>query len=157
MIQQATQNMADEILSVINESNRACYQAIIPEALFTSPYLSREELLALFGTMTFYAAHEDDGITGVVALQDLPKHTGHVSHLYVLPAHHRKGIGTMLMKHVHQEATQRGLSRLRLRVGEKAVWATTFYRTLEYTCHERCKCPEGWVLVMEKVLLPHSP
>ena len=156
MIQKATQSMADEILYVINESNQACYQAIIPKACFSSPYLSRQELLAQFDTMTFYAAHGDDGITGVVALQVLPKNMGHVSHLYVLPEHHRKGIGTILMNHVHREATQHGLTRLRLRVGEKAVWATSFYRALGYACCERCICPEGVVLVMEKVVLPHS-
>lgn len=156
MVQKATQRMADEIVHVINESNQACYQAIIPEAYFTSPYVSRQELLAQFRTMTFYIVHGDDGITGVVALQVLPKNTGLVSHLYVLPEHHRKGIGTVLMTHVHQEATQHGLTRLRLRVGEKAVWATNFYQRLGYTCCERCKRPEGWVLVMEKVLLPRS-
>jgi GNAT superfamily N-acetyltransferase len=157
MIQKATQQMADEILQVINISNQACYQSIIPDPYFTCPYLSMQELLVQFDSMAFYVALDADEITGVAALQTQSQRTGQVSHVYVLPVHHRKGIGTALMHHVHQEAARHGLTRLRLRVGEKAVWATNFYCTLGYTCCERCDCPEGWVLVMEKALLTTSP
>jgi len=60
----------------------------------------------------FMAVNEAGEIVGVVKLFEKSPDVGHLSHLVVVPEHHHKGIGHMLMEHVEQRAREKGYSIL---------------------------------------------
>ena len=128
MIEEACLDSAQEILEVINASNREFFRDIIPPERFRDPFLSLDKLMADLSQMTFYAYRVEGEILGVVGLQVEGGKTGRIARLYVRPDCQRRGIGTALMAHVEEEAKGMGLVKLRLRAAEKASWATDFSR-----------------------------
>jgi len=154
MIEKAGPDSAQEILSVINTSNREAYKNVIPEEHFREPVLSLEKLSDDFERMTFYVYKSQDKIVGVVALQVESEETGRLRWVYILPGHQRTGIGTALVTHVEQKARKMGLKRLRLLTVGKAKWAVDFYRKLGYHLADKIERPWGYDVFMEKDLLP---
>ncbi len=152
MIERACIDNAEEILSVINKSNREAYKSIIPKEYFKEPVLSIEELLKDFERMTFYVYRRKDRIVGVAALQIESRETGRIHWVYVLPGYQRKGIGTALVTHVEREAREMGLRKLRLLTVGKAKWAVNFYRKLGYYLVNKVEKPWGFDVFMEKKL-----
>jgi len=150
MIEKASEEHAEKILYVINESNRKAYKDIIPEEHFKEPVLSIEELLQDFSKMDFYIYRHEGKIVGVAALHVLNKDTGRIRWVYVLPEFQRKGIGTALVTYVEHEAERLGLKKLWLLTAEKAYWAITFYRKLGYRQSGRIERPWGHDVIMEK-------
>lgn len=150
MIEKAYFNDAEEILSIINTSNKEAYKNIIPKEYFKVPVLSLEELFGDFERMTFYVYKSTGRIVGVAALQIESEETGKLHWVYVLPEHQRSGIGTALVTHLERKAREMGLKRMRLRTIEKADQAVDFYRKLGYHLRDRIKLPWGFNVSMEK-------
>ena len=152
MIEVAGLDDAEEILAMINVSNRERYQDIIPKEHFRDPFMSLDKLLNNFAKMRFFVFKRDDEILGVAALQTREEVIGTISRLYVRPDCQRQGIGSALVAHLEQAAIRKGVRRLRLRVGEKAAWAINFYMKLGYNVIDRMQRPEGFIFLMEKQL-----
>lgn len=142
----------DEILLVINTSNRAAFKSIIPKEYFREPVLSAEDLLENFQRMTFYVCKTEGRIVGVAALYVESEGIGRIRWVYVLPQYQRKGIGTALLTHLEREAGKMDLKRLRLLTAEKAYWAVNFYVKLGYSVTDRIERPWGFDVSLEKEL-----
>lgn len=152
MIEKARANDTEEILSVINKTNREAYKNIIPKEHLKMPILSLKELLEVFEKMAFYVYKSADRIVGVAALQIESEETGKLNWVYVLPKHQGKRIGTTLITHLERKAREIGLKRIRLRTLEKADQAVNFYRKLGYNLADRIEVPWGFDVFMEKEL-----
>jgi GNAT superfamily N-acetyltransferase len=152
MIEKASIDMAGDILSVINISNREAYGSMIPQEHCKEPLLSLEALLPLFDTMTFYICRRQGNIVGVAALSLDMQATGRIHWVYILPEYQRKGIGAALVRHVEVEAVRKGLRALRLFTVGAALWAIEFYQKLGYRLIGKVDRPLGFDVVMEKKL-----
>jgi GNAT superfamily N-acetyltransferase len=150
VIQEARTENANEILSVINRSNREAFRSIIPRSHFREPVLSLEELLSDFERMAFYVYKSGGTIVGVAALQVESEETGRIRWLYILPGHQRQGIGTALIAYLERKAGEMGLGRLRLLTVEKARWAVSFYSKMGYRLTARIERPWGFDVFVEK-------
>jgi len=152
MIEKACLSDAEEILLVINISNREAYKKVIPKEHFREPVLSFAELLRDFERMSFYVYKSEGRIVGVAALEVEGKERGRIHWVYILPEYQRRGIGTALVSYVEQEAREIGLKRLRLLTVEQADWAVSFYKKLGYTLADRVDRPWGFDVFLEKEL-----
>jgi N-acetylglutamate synthase-like GNAT family acetyltransferase len=152
MIERATLDKAEEILSVINASNAEAYKGVIPKEHFREPVLSLERLVQDFERMTFYIYKSEGGILGVAALEAESEETGRLHWVYILPEHQREGIGTALVTHVERKAREMGLRKLRLLTVEKAKWAVDFYKRLGYRLADKIERPWGYDVFMDKEL-----
>ena len=152
MIEKALSDDAEEILYLINTSNREAYKDIIPKEHFKVPILTLEELLEIFQRMTFYVHKSAGMIIGVAALQIESEKTGRLHWVYVLPEYQRRGIGTTLITHLEKKAREIGLKKMRLRTIEKAEQAVNFYKKLGYHLAYKIEEPWGFMVSMEKDL-----
>ena len=152
MIARACSDDAEEILSVINTSNRESYKKIMPKEHFREPVLSLEKLLEDFESMTFRVHRNQGTIAGVAALETESEETGRIHWVYILPEYQRQGIGTALVTHLERKAIEMGLRRLRLLTVEKARWAVNFYKRLGYHLAQKIERPWGFDVSMTKEL-----
>jgi N-acetylglutamate synthase-like GNAT family acetyltransferase len=152
MIEKACPDNAEEILLVINTSNREAYKNVIPKQHFKEPVLSLDKLLDDFERTTFYVYKSEGAIVGVAALRIEGEAVGRICWVYVLPEQQRKGIGTALVTHLEGEAREIGLKRLRLLTVGKAKWAVSFYKRLGYCLTEKIERPWGFDVFLEKEL-----
>jgi amino-acid N-acetyltransferase len=152
MIETATLDNAEDILSVINTSNAEAYKGVIPKRYFREPVLSLEKLVEDLKRMTFYVYKREGGILGVAALEVESEGTGRLRWVYILPEHQRQGIGTALVTHLEGEARQMGLTKLRLLTVGGAQWAIDFYKKLGYHLAEEIERPWGFDAFLEKML-----
>jgi len=129
----ARENDIDQIVSVINKTNKAFYADIIPPENFRDPFVTREQLADDLRKWSFFVYESNEGIIGTAALEKSDSKTGIVYRLYVLPEFQRRGVASALMKQVEHKARELGLKRLKLRVMAKAHWAISFYRKIGYT------------------------
>jgi ribosomal protein S18 acetylase RimI-like enzyme len=152
VIEKGDKNCITDILRVINTTNREMYQTITPREYFKNPYLSLDKLLQDFDEMIFYVFKCQSLIVGVVALEVENMDFGKIHSLYVLPEYQKKGIGTALVTHLQNVAQDLGIRKLKLHVGELAVWAINFYRKLGYVNIDMLERTWGITVVMEKEL-----
>ena len=152
MVREVWIDQAEDILKVINTSNREAYKGIIPQEHFREPVVTEEELLADLKRMTFYAWERKGEIVGVAALQLLSEEVGRVRYVYILPQYQRQGIGTDLMTHMEMKAEEIGIRTLRVLTVENANWAVAFYKKLGYRLAEKINKPWGNDVFMEKEL-----
>lgn len=143
---------AEEILSVINTSNRQAYKKIMPKKYFNEPVLSLEELFGQLGEMDFFVFRESGRILGVAALRVEEKDLGIIRWVYVLPSEQRRGIGAALIRHIEEEGRSRGITHLRLRANDRATWALRFYEKLGYRSIDKLQRPWGLDIIMERRL-----
>ncbi len=143
---------AEEVLSVINTSNRQAYREIMPKKYYRDPVLSLEELAQQLGEMDFFVFREGRRILGVAALRVEAKDLGMIRWVYVLPTEQRKGIGTALIRHIEEEAKSRGITELRLRANERAIRALRFYEKLGCRSIDKVQRPWGVDVIMERRL-----
>jgi len=140
MIEEAGCDDAQEILSVINTSNREAYRGVIPRKHFREPVLSLDKLLADLERMTFYVYRTEGRIVGVAALHVENEEIGRIRRVYVLPEHQRKGIGTALVAYLERKARDVGLKRMRLLTSTESwgtSWLTGSSRPGALTCSWR--------------------
>ena len=81
--------------------------------------------------IAFWTAWDEAGeLLGCVALKRLDEVHGEVKSMRTAAAHMRKGVATRLMRHLLQEARQRGYRRLSLETGSPAAFdpARRLYR-----------------------------
>jgi len=152
MIELASLRDLQEILELINRSNREAFQGIIPREHFREPILTLDGLLRDFSRMPFYVYRREGRVAGVAALRQEDTASGTIRWVYILPEQQRKGIGTALVTFVEEEARKVGLHRLRLRTVEKAHWAVSFYHKLGYRLAKRLEVPWGYDVILEKDL-----
>jgi GNAT superfamily N-acetyltransferase len=152
VIEQAGPDDADEILAVINTTDREAYRAIIPKEHFVEPILSLDKLLEDFARMTFYVHRSEGRVVGVAALYVENEESGRVRWVFVLPEYQRQGIGTALVSHVERRAREMGLRRLRLVTPARAGWALRFYGRLGYEPAGEIENPWGMEVLLGKVL-----
>lgn len=157
MIEEANPTDAEEILLVINTSNREAYKGVIPQEHFREPVLSLAKLLRDFERMTFYAYRSKGRIAGVAALEVEGAERGRIHWVYILPEYQRRGIGTALVGYVEQKAREVGLKRLRLLTVGRAAWAISFYKKLGYALSNKVERPWGFDVFLEKELLAEAP
>jgi GNAT superfamily N-acetyltransferase len=119
-------------LSVINETNRVSYKAIIPPERFKDPFMSLDELAGEVERMDFFLCEEDDQAIGVGALEDRGSGIDVVFRLYVLPAFQRSGVGSALLSHIERHTRGLGISEILVWTDSKAVWAVSFYKRQGY-------------------------
>ena len=115
MIEKSRSVDVEEILSVINTTNREAYESIIPKEQFKEPILTLEELVEILDKMAFYVHKSDGRIVGVAALDVVDNEVGKLRWVYALPEHQRKGIGTALITRLEQKAVKKGLRKMKLR------------------------------------------
>jgi GNAT superfamily N-acetyltransferase len=111
-----------EIFNVINEAAKV-YSGAIPEDRYYDPYMPLSELRKEMGEMTIFGYEEAGKLLGVGGYQPI-RDVSLVRHLYVLPEHQKKGIGTNLLNHIRSIATGQ---RLLVGTWEAAKWAIAFY------------------------------
>jgi GNAT superfamily N-acetyltransferase len=153
MIEEASPGDAEDILAVINTSNREAFKCVIPREHFREPILSLEELRNLFQKMTFYIHRSGGRVQGVAALSLNGLESGQIRWVYILPEHQRKGIGRALVKHVEDAARQEGLRSLSLHSAGAAIWAIEFYRKLGYRMTGKIDRSWGFDVVLEKEVM----
>jgi len=152
LIEKASLVDTEEILSLINTTNREAYKDIIPKEHLKAPILTLEELLKILDRMTFYVYKSERKIVGVAALQVESEETGKLNWVYVLPEHQRKRIGTALITHLEKKAREKGLKKMRLRTIGKADQAVKFYKKLGYSLADKIEVAWGFDVFMEKDL-----
>lgn len=152
MIEKIGSEYAEEILAVINISNREAYKSIIPKDHFKEPILSLEELMEDFERMTFFAYRSGGRILGVAALLVEGEDTGRIRYVYILPGYQNRGIGTALLNHLEKRAKEANLRNLRALTVGKASWAVNFYQKLGYRLADKIERPWGFDVFLEKEL-----
>lgn len=148
MIEEASTHDAEEILAVMNISNREAYREVIPKEHFKDPILFLDEVLENFERMTWCVYRVKGRVVGTGGLSIQSDDTGRIHLVYVLPEYQRRGIGTAVVTYLEERAREMGLKRARLLTVKKAQWAVTFYKKLGYTLREeveRTWGPDVWM------------
>lgn len=148
-----THENLNDILHVINESNRQAYRSIIPKEYFREPVLTSKELVNWMEKGEFYGHFERNKITAVASLRIEDSDIARIGWVYVLPEFQRKGIGTALIHYLETIAKRRGLKKAKLLTVGGAFWAIKFYEKLGYRLTEKISRPWGFDQYMEKELV----
>jgi N-acetylglutamate synthase-like GNAT family acetyltransferase len=125
----------EEILAVINTTNRLFYKEIIPPDRFKDPFMTREELKQEFEQKDFYVCELESRIVGVAAFETSATHfglVGIVTRMYVLPQFQRRGIGTALIAEIESKAREQCVEEILIWTDPKASWAISFYKKVGY-------------------------
>jgi N-acetylglutamate synthase-like GNAT family acetyltransferase len=127
-IRQAEDADLTQLLAIINEAAQA-YRGVIPADRWHDPYMPERELLhEIESGVSFWVAEEDARLLGVMGIQDKGA-VALIRHAYVAPTTQRKGVGTMLLRHVE------ALTGKPVLIGTwaDASWAIDFYRRNGFT------------------------
>jgi GNAT superfamily N-acetyltransferase len=156
MIEEASPGDAEDILSVIDTSNREAFRCIIPQEQLKAPIRSLQELRGLMKTSSFYLYRSENRAVGVAALSPDSRETGLLQWVYILPEFQRKGLGRALVGYVEGIARKKGLKTLRLTTAGTAIWAIEFYHQLGYTIAGKIDRPAGFDVLMERTLIEET-
>jgi GNAT superfamily N-acetyltransferase len=132
MIRRCTDLDFDQIFAIINDGAQA-YQGIIPDDRMEDPYMSRAKLQReIHAGVIFWGYEADDyrtgALEGVMGIQRVQPSSAPpvtlIRHAYVRTGHQKKGIGALLLAHLHT------LSDMPFLIGTwaDAVWAIRFYQ-----------------------------
>src|SRR5262245_47837643 len=116
------------ILAIINDAAER-YRGAIPADQWREPYMPEDELeREIAHGVRFWVAEENGRLLGVMGIQDKGD-VALVRHAYVASTTQRKGVGTMLLRHVE------GLGDKPVLIGTwaDASWAIEFYRRNGFT------------------------
>ena len=122
----------EAILSVINETNRVSYKAIIPPERFKDPFMSLDELTEEADRMDFFLCEAVGQAIAVGSLENRRSGIGVIYRLYVLPAFQRSGIGSALLSHIERYTRGLDIHEILVWTDSKAVWAVSFYKRQGY-------------------------
>ena len=73
--------------------------------------------------IAFWTAWQDGELLGCCALKQLDAGHGEIKSMRTAHAHRRKGVGARLLRHLLEQADQRGYARLSLETGAMAAFA----------------------------------
>jgi len=144
MIEKARSTEIEEIISVINRSNREVYREIVPKEYFKEPLFTVENFSPIFKKMIFYTYKIDKEIVGVAGLEIECEDRARIHYVYILLEYQRKGIGTALVSFIEQIAKEKCIKKIRLLIAGKAYWALNFYKKLGYKFDSRIENPWGY-------------
>ena len=150
LIEKSKLKDAQEIINVINSSNRDAFGRIIPKQYFREPIITLKEYEESLENMTFYIHRYEGSIIAVAALSVEAAETGRIRWVYVLPNHQKQGIGTALVSHIEAVARDMGLKKIRLVTDCNATWAIRFYKNRGYTQTSSIPNLWGFNIWMEK-------
>jgi N-acetylglutamate synthase-like GNAT family acetyltransferase len=111
------------MLAIVNDAAQA-YRGVIPADRWRDPYMPRDELAReIADGIIFWVAEENGRLLGMMGIQDKGEVTL-IRHAYVAPGMQRKGVGTVLLRHLE------GLTSKPVLIGTWAAasWAIDFYR-----------------------------
>lgn len=112
----------NEIYTIINDA-AAAYKGVIPEDRWHEPYMPKEELSEQIADgVEFFCYCENDGIIGVMGIQD-KEEVMLIRHAYVRTSLRKKGIGSILLKHLISLSSKPFL----IGTWKDASWAISFY------------------------------
>jgi GNAT superfamily N-acetyltransferase len=121
------------ILAIVNAAAVA-YRGVIPDDCWHEPYMPAGELDAEIAARVAFWGEQDGALVGVMGIQPV-RDVDLIRHAYVLPAHQRQGIGTVLLIHLRRLSTRRML----IGTWAAADWAVRFYQRHGFELVE----PEG--------------
>lgn len=124
----------EEILAVINTTNRLFYKEIVPPERFKDPFMSDDELKEEFERKDFYICELEGRIVGVAAFEVSKRapDDGIITRMYVLPQFQRRGIGMALIAEIESIARRQGVEEILIWTDPKAWWAVSFYKKAGY-------------------------
>ncbi len=110
-------------LDIINAAAQA-YRGVIPADRWHEPYMPADELRqAIAQGVRFTVCAEDCALLGVMGIQQV-RDTDLIRHAYVRPGLQRGGVGSLLIRHLVEQADR----RLLVGTWADAAWAIDFYR-----------------------------
>lgn len=127
MIRKLSNTDTDAVYEIINRAARA-YKGAIPDDCYHEPYMPKEQMQREMSSMTFFGWEEQRRLVGVMGFQPV-KDVTLIRHAYVLPAHQRKGIGTILLDQLKQMAMTK---QLLVGTWADATWAIDFYQKQDF-------------------------
>ncbi len=110
------------ILAIVNAAAQA-YRGVIPADRWHEPYMPPDELAnEIADGVEFWLAGDEGRVEAVMGIQDKGE-VALVRHAYVAPGVQRKGLGTLLLRHVQ------GIADKPVLIGTWAAasWAIGFY------------------------------
>lgn len=128
MIRRCMEFDFETIHEIINDAAEA-YRGVIPPDRWHEPYMDREELSReIRDGVLFWGVDSGGKLAAVMGIQDRNEVTL-IRHAYVRTADQKKGLGTILLHHLEEMATQPIL----IGTWADATWAVSFYRKNGYT------------------------
>lgn len=79
-----------------------------------------------------------------------------IENIAVMPGHQGHGLGTTLLRHAEKQATQLGLTRLRLYTNQKFQSNIDFYARFGFEIERTERFMDGWTVYMGKSLKKDS-
>jgi GNAT superfamily N-acetyltransferase len=115
------------IYAIINDAAGA-YQGIIPHDRWHDPYMPMEELRQeIADGVEFWGYEAENRLVGVMGIQDKGD-VALIRHAYVRTQDRRKGVGTVLLRHIESQTTKPIL----VGTWSDAIWAVRFYEKNGY-------------------------
>lgn len=106
----------------------------LEHALFDDPWSAEMfwDELAQGDTRTYVVATDGDAIAGYAGLAAMPDEA-YVQTIAVAPTHQRQGVGTVLLTHLLDDATKRGLAKVGLEVRVDNAPAIALYERFGFS------------------------
>ncbi|MFW9770164.1 MAG: GNAT family N-acetyltransferase [Candidatus Thorarchaeota archaeon] len=142
----------DEILSLVNITNKEWYSKIIPKEHYQEPFLTKEQLDNMSTFMDFFVHRVDGEIVAVGSFSIRDEEIAWIPLMTVRSDFQRRGIGSELMLYLENLAKEQGFSNIQLETDSMADWALNFYTKHGYSVFKKEKNPWGHHVWLEKPL-----
>ena len=152
LIERATEEDLDEILTVINEVMFTSFKDLVPVDMRRNLIITYDDFCDIYESFIFLSYKIKGRIKGVAGLEIIGKEKGLVRYVYILPKYQRQGIGRELMFNIENEAKKESIAKLKLFTLEQATWAIEFYKKIGYRILISRESDMGNYVVMEKEL-----
>lgn len=120
-----------DALCVINQAARA-YKEVLPPHVYKEPQMTIQEFLEEARRIRFYAVEDEGKIIAVMGYEYV-KDVALIRHAYVRRGHQRRGIGSLLLRHLENLIkSENKTGRLIVGTYKNAYWAVNFYRKHGY-------------------------
>ncbi len=120
-----------EVLKIINEAAKA-YGTVLPPHVYKEPQMTFEEFLEEAKRIKFYVAKVGSEIVGVMGYEYVDD-VALIRHAYIKPNYQRRGIGTLLLKHLENLIKlENKVQKLIVGTYSLAYWALAFYQKHGY-------------------------